>query len=319
VDTLYAKEARLQGKHVIVTGAGSGSLGYETAKTLARWGALVIVTTRRNSGTIVDALKSELREENIDPFISGHELDLCSTESVDLFTQWYLKHYGERLDILVNNAGIHLDLMSKWKEPKLSGDGHEIQWRTNYLGTAHLTHNLLPLLQKTGESQGDARIVNVVSQIHRRGSNEALFDPDTPYESWKFYGLSKLAMIHFSHELNRRFAGRHNLQSYCLHPGGASGTYTDVAAKGFANSPVIGFLRRLGTPIERLFMSTAEEGAQTQLHCATSQEARGGNYYFNCAIGQASEDSNDEESARRLWEITQEWINGLPQLTGTGS
>lgn len=136
VDTLYAKEARLQGKHVIVTGAGSGSLGYETAKTLARWGALVIVTTRRNSGTIVDALKSELREENIDPFISGHELDLCSTESVDLFTQWYLKHYAERLDILVNNAGIHLDLMSKWKEPNLSGDGHEIQWRTNYLGTA---------------------------------------------------------------------------------------------------------------------------------------------------------------------------------------
>ena len=39
VDTPYAKETRLEGMRVIVTGAGPGSLGYETAKTLARWGA----------------------------------------------------------------------------------------------------------------------------------------------------------------------------------------------------------------------------------------------------------------------------------------
>lgn len=317
VNTPYAKETRLKGKHVIVTGAGPGSLGYETAKTLARWGALVIVTTRANTDAIVEALHTELRTENITPLISGHQLDLCGIESVNVFVRWYLENHGDRLDILVNNAGVHLDLMSKWKEPKLSEDGHELQWRTNYLGTVHLTHNLLPFLRQTGDRYGDARVVNVVSQLHSRGSNEALFDPGTPYESWKFYGLSKLAMIHFSHELNRRFATRHNLQSYCLHPGGAGGTYTDVASKGFANSPVIGFLRRLGAPIERLFMSTAEEGAQTQLHCATSPQARGGYYYFNCAIGRASEDSNDEESASQLWQITQEWLNGLSDMAAT--
>ncbi|MCZ6502184.1 MAG: SDR family NAD(P)-dependent oxidoreductase [Gammaproteobacteria bacterium] len=313
VKTPYAPTTDLTGKHAIVTGTGSGSLGFETAKTLARWGAVVIVTTRGNTASIVKALKGELAEENINAQIDGHELDLCGAESVDAFAQWYLDHYGQRLDILVNNAGVHLDLMSKWKEPKLTEDGHEIQWRTNYLGTAHLIHKLLPLLQKTGDSQGDARIVNVVSQIHSKGSNQALFDPNTPYESWKFYGLSKLAMIHFSHELDRRFAKQHNLQSYCLHPGGASGTYTDVATKGFEGSPIIGFLRKLGAPIEKLLMSTPEEGAQTQLHCATSPQAEGCHYYFNCEICEASAESKDEEAASRLWRETLDWINGLPR------
>ncbi|NCF20085.1 MAG: SDR family NAD(P)-dependent oxidoreductase [Haliea sp.] len=315
VDDPFAKKVDLTGRHVIVTGVGPGSLGYETAKTLAHWGALVIVTTRRNTAAAVEALTSELANEDFAAKIYGHELDLCDADSVNRFTRWYLENYGDRLDVLVNNAGVHLDLMSKWKEPRLTQDGQEVQWRTNFLGTAHLTHNLLPLLQKTGDSHGDARVVNVVSQIHSRARNEALFDSNTSYNSWKFYGLSKLAMIHFSHELNRRFSEHNNVQGYCLHPGGASGTYTEVATRGFENSPIIGFLRKLGAPIERLFMSTAEEGAQTQVHCATSPQARGGHYYLNCAVSQASADTQDTQVALRLWQQTQDWINTLPNAT----
>lgn len=312
-DTPFATRVALSGKHVIVTGAGAGSLGYETARTLARWGALVVVTTRRDTGSIVDSLESQLRGEDVEANIAGHELDLCDASSVSRFSRWYLDNYGERLDILVNNAGVHLDLMAKWKKPKLSDDGHEIQWRTNYLGTVHLTQELLPLLRHTGKTYGDARVVNVGSQIHARAKNEALFDPETSYNSWKFYGMSKLALIHFSHEVNRRFAATHNLQSYCLHPGGASGTYTDVASKGFANAPVISLLRNLGAPLERLFMSTAEEGAQTQIHCATSPNAEGGHYYVDCAIGQASAESEDQETAKRLWDSTQAWLQTLAE------
>jgi len=313
VNTPFAEEVDLSGKHVIVTGVGPGSLGYETAKTLARWGALVIVTTRRNTASAVAALCNELARENCSAKIDGYELDLRDADSVNQFTRWYFEHYGDRLDVLVNNAGVHLDLMSKWKEPKLTQDGHEVQWRINYLGTAHLTHSLLPLLQQTGDIEGDARIVNVVSQIHSRARNEALFDPNTTYNSWKFYGLSKLALIHLSQELNRQFSGQNNLQSYCLHPGGTSGTYTEVATKGFENSPVIGFLRKLGAPLERLFMSTAEEGAQTQILCATSPRAKGGHYYVNCAVSEASPDTRDEGTARRLWQMTLDWINTLPK------
>ena len=55
--------------------------------------------------------------------IDGHNLDLSNAASVEAFSLWYREHYGERLDCLINNAGIHLDLMSQWKEPKLSADG----------------------------------------------------------------------------------------------------------------------------------------------------------------------------------------------------
>ena len=73
--------------------------------------------------------------------------------------------HGERLDVLINNAGVHLDLMSAWKEPRLTDDGFEIQWRTNYLGTMHLTHELRAALETTAGATGEARVVNVVSSL----------------------------------------------------------------------------------------------------------------------------------------------------------
>ena len=38
--------------------------------------------------------------------------------------------------------------------PPLSEDGFEIHWRTNYLGTFHLTSLLLPLLKQGGLESG---------------------------------------------------------------------------------------------------------------------------------------------------------------------
>ena len=121
VSTPYAREMDLSGRHVIVTGAGPGSLGYATAKTLARWGAVVIVTTRSSTAAAVASLNREVT--GTAGRIDGHDLDLCDAGSVNRFTRWYLENYGERLDVLVNNAGVHLDLMAQWKEPRLTADG----------------------------------------------------------------------------------------------------------------------------------------------------------------------------------------------------
>jgi NAD(P)-dependent dehydrogenase (short-subunit alcohol dehydrogenase family) len=308
VDTPQAERIDLSGKQMIVTGCGFGSLGYETAKLLGRWGATVIVTTRGNSSEVVDALKRDLSKDNTHVAIDGHDMDLSDASSVSEFTRWYEENHGDRLDCLVNNAGVHLDLLSKWKTPTLTEDGYEIQWRTNYLGTVQLSHNLLPLLKKTGRQFGEARVVNVVSQLHSRGSNELLFNSDRIYDSWEAYGLSKLGLIHHSNELNRRFAQTGNIKSYCVHPGGRSGTYTNVADKGLEGHRLMGMLRKIGAPIEKLFMATAEEGAQTQIHCATSAQACSGQYYVNCEIADASEDSRDAAAAGRLWSETEPWL-----------
>lgn len=307
----WAEPVSLHAKTAIVTGCANGSLGYETAKTLALWGATVIVTTRENTQALVSDLRDDCQRAGIPTTIFGKELDLSNADSVAQFCTFFHGCHGGRLDILVNNAGIHLDLMSKWKEPRLSADGYEIQWRTNYLGTAQLTHNLLPLLKKTGEQMGDARIVNVVSQLHNRADNEALFDPNTGYNSWKFYGRSKLALMHFSNELNRRFAKEHNVRSYSLHPGGTSGVATNVASKGLENSPIMSFVNKLSAPLGKLFMSNAEEGAQTQIHCATAANATGGLYYRNCQAADASEAINDLAAGHKLWNETLEFVKSL--------
>ena len=139
----------------LVTGAGPGSLGEATARRPAGAGL---------PGADDDAdLRGHRGHAPARALLAG---------SVAALAAW-VGSTTDRLDVLVNNAGIHLDLRSKWSEPQLV-DGHEIHWRTNYLGTAQLTRLLLPLLLATADEQGEARVVNVVSKLHDRGRNEWL-------------------------------------------------------------------------------------------------------------------------------------------------
>lgn len=296
VKAQFAQPENLQGRHILVTGCSLNSLGYTTALELLRWGATVTITARSNLNTITRALKSELpadRHGNI----HSHELDLADSNSTDAFASWY-RQEQKALDVLINNAGIHLDLMSKWKSPKLSPDGEEIQWRTNYLGTVHLTRLLLPLLLESAEKTGDARVVNVVSMLHSKGANSEFFNPSRPYNSWHAYGQSKLGLIHFSNELQRRYSDK-GLTAYSLHPGAV---YTNVANKGLEGHKIIGVIRNIFAPFERFFMLTPQEGAQTSLLCATSKNAVGGKYYRNCRIATPSTEVNDSDMANSLWE-----------------
>lgn len=304
----FATHKDLRGKKAIVTGTAVGSIGFETALTLARWGATVIVTTRSEPQQIAQRIRDELRSEGISAEVDAHSLDLSQASSVAQFASWYRSTHGEQLDILINNAGIHLDLLSQWKTPHLSVDGFEIQWRTNYLGTLHLTHLLLPLLQKAGQASGDARIVNVVSQLHTKGQNAALFAPLEPYNSWVAYGTSKLGLVHATHELQRRFAESSKVSAYCLHPGAV---FTNIADKGLSGNPTLETVRRAMAPIERFFLLTPEEGAQTQIHCATESGLRGGLYYLKCAVQPSSVESQDAAVSARLWDATSAWVQTL--------
>jgi NAD(P)-dependent dehydrogenase (short-subunit alcohol dehydrogenase family) len=305
VTAAYAEPVDLSGKKVIVTGATPGSLGFETARTLASWGASVVVTTRSNPEAAVEALRARLQYADARRRVDAHALDLSYSDSVAGFVRWFDETHGDRLDVLVNNAGIHLDLLSRWKEPRLTDDGFEIQWRTNYLGTAHLTHLLLPLLEKTGLATGDARIVNVVSHLHVKGSNDDLFETTRPYNSWTAYGNSKLALVHMTTELQRRYANESHLQAYCLHPGSV---FTNVAAKGLAGTGLVEKVRNALSPVEAFFLKTPEEGAQTQIHCATQPQLRGGLYYEECQPSEASKDAAAAEVAARLWSETEAWV-----------
>ncbi|MDP9182204.1 MAG: SDR family NAD(P)-dependent oxidoreductase, partial [Actinomycetota bacterium] len=228
----------LTGRTVLVTGATRGSLGFETALALAGWGARVVVTTRSRTQDAVAELG---------PGVVGHALDLADGGSVETFASWFAHEVGS-LDVLVNNAGIHLDLRSQWKEPHLTPDGHELHWRTNYLGTAHLTHALLPLLL-----QAEApRVVTVVSKLHARGSYAAFAAPLDPYNSWAAYGTSKLALLHLTTELPRRHP---SVLTAALHPGSV---YTHIADRGLEEQRLLSRVRRVLAPLERRALLSPE-------------------------------------------------------------
>lgn len=305
VSTPRATPQNLHGKTAIVTGTAVGSIGYEAAKTLARWGARVVITSRSNPNNLAQGMRESLASEGVNAIINGQALDLAQASSVAAFVDWYRGTQADQLDLLVNNAGIHLDLLSQWKSPHLTDDGQELHWRTNFLGTMHLTHLLLPLLQKAGRSTGDARVVNVVSQLHSKGSNEALFAPLASYNSWVAYGTSKLGLVHACREIQRRYAGSDHVQAYCLHPGAV---YTNIADKGLSGNPLLESIRRTMAPVERFFLLTPEEGAQTQIHCATAPRLEGGHYYVKCLPAEPSAASKDSAVAQRLWDQTTRWV-----------
>jgi NAD(P)-dependent dehydrogenase (short-subunit alcohol dehydrogenase family) len=118
-----------------------------------------------------------------------HELDLSSFNSVRRFAEFITKENGENgIDILINNAGIML-----YPKFKLTEDGHELTWQTNYLGHFLLTELLMPLLKKAKES----RIVNVSALAHYSVTelNLDTVDRREGWDSRDAYSRSKLAQV----------------------------------------------------------------------------------------------------------------------------
>jgi NAD(P)-dependent dehydrogenase (short-subunit alcohol dehydrogenase family) len=177
-------------------------------------------------------------------------------------------------------------------------DGYEVHWRTNYLGTVHLTHLLLPLLS----SASDPRVVHLVSRLHKRARNADLFQPRTPYDSWNAYGASKLALVHHAFELQRRCAP---VQAYAVHPGVV---YTHIADRGLEERRFVSALRRALAPLERRLLRSPEQGAQTTVLCASAPGLPGGTYYRGCVETAPSVEALDEQAGARLWDATQEWL-----------
>ena len=195
-------------KVFIVTGPTSG-LGKETSIVLARKNATVIMAARDLKKA--ESVKKEILNENKNAKIDIQELDLCSLESINSFTETINKKY-KALDVLINNAGIMACPYSKTK------DGFEIQMGTNHLGHFALTGLLLPLIKKTENS----RIVNISSIAHKSGNIdfEDLNWEKRKYKSWGAYGDSKLANLYFTYELSRKLKlNKGNPKVLAAHPG----------------------------------------------------------------------------------------------------
>ncbi|AKT40794.1 SDR family NAD(P)-dependent oxidoreductase [Chondromyces crocatus] len=308
----------LRDKTAIVTGGYSG-LGRETVRVLLLAGARVIVPTR-------DVPRAKAALAHIDG-ADVQPMDLLDPASIDAFAARFLAT-EQPLHLLVNSAGI-------MALPELTRDarGFEAQFATNHLGHVQLVAKLWPALCR---AQG-ARVVSVSSLGHR--FSPVVFDDlhyqRRPYDPFGAYGQSKTANILFAVALDER-GKDHGVRAFSLHPGSIVGTGLDRHVP-IAALEAVGMLDADGKPIiaPTKGFKTVEQGAATQVWCATSPQlaGKGGVYCENVDIAPlrvvppgttfAIRDASiitgvldyavDPEAAAHLWEVSRALL-GLGDL-----
>jgi NAD(P)-dependent dehydrogenase (short-subunit alcohol dehydrogenase family) len=286
------------GKFAVITGGCSG-LGLETALALAQAGADVLLAD-------VDAVTGReavafLRMHAPAGLIRHEILDLGSLASIRQLAK-QLRRQGRPIDLLINNAGV-----MALPRRATTAEGFEMHFGVNFLGHFALTAQLLPLLSQTRLP----RVVQVSSVISRHSSIQ--FDDlqsARKYRRWQAYAQSKLALILFALELQRRSdANGWRLQSNAVHPGYAR---TGI----FLNGPgPLSLINMLHLTLGRALSQSAAQGALPILFAATAPKARMGAFYgprgpFEL-LGLPGEaevpaPANDLEVAGKLWNVATE-------------
>lgn len=285
--------ADLQGKVVLITGATNG-IGRAAALALARMNATVAVAGR--SRQRLDATVAMVRAESGNEAVSGLLTDLETQAGVRQLADAFRQRHT-RLDLLLNNAG------AAFRERADTIDGLERTFAVNHLACYLLTRLLLDLLQDSAP----ARVVVVSSEAHRQ--LKALdFDNLDGRKRWGMLGFNayaqtKLANLLFTRELARRLAGS-GVTVNAMHPGVVNtGLFQNVGGIG-------GLVLKTLAPV---FMKTPEQGADTLIWLATSDEVEGrsGGYYDRRRLREPSAAAQDDDAAQRLWALSAE-LCGLP-------
>jgi NAD(P)-dependent dehydrogenase (short-subunit alcohol dehydrogenase family) len=272
---------------VVITGANSG-MGKATSIQLAKTGALIVMLCR----------SKERGEEALQEVraLSGNnsvELMLCELGSLksirDFCIEFKKKH--QRLDVLINNAGVTLPGYHQ------TADGYELQFGVNHLGHFLLTNELLDLLIASAPS----RIINVASGAHKIGQiyfNDVNLKEN--YTFWRAYAQSKLANILFTYELAERLKGT-GVTANCLHPGAVATSMGINRDTGFGT---------LITRILKPFFQTSEQGAETAVYLATSNDIEGitGKYFYRKRSVPSSKRSYESNTAQKLWDVSEEMV-----------
>jgi len=283
------------GRTAVVTGANSG-LGFLTSLELARRGAHVVMAVR-------DMDKGRRARHDIEATrpagsVELRALDLSDLRQVAAFAAELLED-SRRIDLLVNNAGIMMP------PRRLTAQGHELQFGVNHLAHFALTGLLLPRLLESA----DGRVVTVSSDLHKRG--RIRFDDlsgSRRYRPLAFYAQSKLAMLNWAFELQRRSddAGW-GVRSIAAHPGVA---VTELIERGPGlDSP---FGEQWAQNLDDYH--SAAQGAISTLYAATASEAVGGAYYGPTGeeekrgplgFARTPEAASQRNDAEQLWQLSE--------------
>jgi NAD(P)-dependent dehydrogenase (short-subunit alcohol dehydrogenase family) len=296
------------GRSAVVTGANSG-LGLVTARELARAGASVTLACRNTDRGVQAAREIEAAVPGAATEVAA--LDLGSLASVQAFAdRFHTLH--DSLDLLINNAGVMAP------PRRVTADGFELQFATNYLGHFALTGRLLHAM----EGRSDARVVTLSSNAHKMGRIDFEdLQSQRSYQRWRAYGQSKLADLIFALELDRRLnAASSAIRSLAAHPGYAATNLQSAAPP---------MLDRLVMAVSnQVLAQSAEMGALGTLYAATHPGLEGGTYVGPDGLGEfrghpvpvsPNSRARDEQTASRLWAVSEELTGVTFSLGPSGS
>jgi NAD(P)-dependent dehydrogenase (short-subunit alcohol dehydrogenase family) len=289
-------------KTIVITGANSG-IGYETAKHLALEGNTVIAASRKKESTL-QAIK-ELNRLCADKGSKGKvvffDLDLTSLKSVAYFAG-RVKEQFSVIDTLICNAGI-------MNTPyRLTGDGFESQFQTNFLSHFYLTQLLIDTVLKSD----NPKIISVCSASAEKGTIASVRDlaaisrvEESNYDAMRSYRESKLAqqvsVMHMSRQERYR-----KIKFSLIHPGIVntnlfyrnSGAWYRIVMAPFV---YLGYL--FG------FFQTPARGAQTSIYLAENDDYETGRYWHHRKQLTPNPISQDQKYSEELWDWTVEQLD----------
>ncbi len=271
----------------LVTGA-SGGIGLEIARGLLKQGYDVALVSRP-SAKGERAATDLAREAGRDGAVTFLPADLSSFRDVRRLAS-EVRNRIPKLDVLVNNAGAFV------YERTLTEDGFERTFALNHLSPFLLTHLVTDLLLAAPEP----RVVTTSSNAERMGTLDMeRIATGVPYSSWRAYGWSKQANIHFAREAARR-APEGKIKSYAFHPGFVN---TGFGGGAGALSAIVAFAQRAfaRTPVQG-----ADTGVWASLHETTIEP--NGAFLVDRKVRIPSSAARDEAITRELWERSEDWV-----------
>ena len=269
----------MEGKTCVITGA-NGGIGLETALSLGRMGARIVMIARDTErGTIAQERIRQVADQPVDLLIA----DLSIISETKELSRRIAGEYAT-LDVLINNAGV------AYGSRVVTNEGLEFTFSVNLVAPFILSLELRQLLERSAPS----RIVNVSSPAHKAGKIDfGNLQLATGFSRMKAYANSKLGLNLVTFELARRLEGT-GVTCNAVNPGFVN-TRPSYATRG---EVLIG---KLMSP----FGKSPEKGAIPSVYAASAEELDGvsGKYLDpKLRMVQASPESYDRELAERLWD-----------------